>query len=624
MKTQARSTHRQDDLFGSGLLCALLLLCLTIAPLHALPNIKSNASLGNWYDFLRSMNLHNDPQPHQVVVFFDTDRLVAGKWRGDRGSLIGRSSVLAGGGFDKSRRDVRRENVGRLVSQTGGPDIVVYDFDEIYTIGPDGKSLPSQIVIFGRRPAAVVADGQISNWPSSNPGNRLQISAFNSCDPDNPAVKSPATARGGPGQAFYWEDAFGKRWVDQVGAGSGGYGSPGADGIGGAQVAELAGISPGRGGRAKFSWNILRPGSAGGDVIERWSRGRRFRGGAAGGAVWIKSGGRLDLNGMYARGGGGDNLNLRWTGGGSGGHVIIDSPEVPRLTYLYVDGGGVFPPQIGGVGVVEFRGTPKMPEFPNSGSINGGMKGIPPVPIGLPRGARLSQREPQIFGNFKEVVRPRVPAPALTALAPRSLTNARKFAVEAQATAKNVPAVMRYRVRPPGATFFGRWSSDTLPGATQRKSWQKEITARNKEGLWQVEVVAEDTQGVRSTGRVLDVLVDQSKPTVSLDPRSVKATSQPGGYSVEAFVGDRSHNQYAVSSGPARVEYRLRRPRATKFGRWIRFALGDKTQYPSWPSARVQVPVSLNPTIAGDWLVEMRAVDLAGNVGDVRSFAIKQ
>jgi hypothetical protein len=572
---------------------------------HALPDVKfdKSKSLGTWEQFVTSLGLQDSPA-YGPSVFLDTDRLVAG--------------AVRNGWSGREGREVLRENVGRLVQQKGGPDIVVYDFEEIYTIDAQNESLPSKIILFGRRPAAIVADGQISNWPSER-GSRLSIEAHNSCNPDNLAEKATSTARGGDG---YVQDS---EWgTVLVGAGSGGYGSAGDSGMPGVN-SDRAGLLPGSGGPASFSWGILRPGSAGGDVIEQWPGGERHLGAAAGGAVWLKSGGRLDVHEISALGKMGDDINLRWTGGGSGGHVIVESPEIPRLTYVYVYGNGAWSSQEGGVGVVEFRGTPGMPDFPDYGYIWGGSSGVD-VPVGLPAGISFSGREPKLTQSVREVRRPRIPPPAVSARTLQVTSRQRSFTVDAAASAPagSFPARIRYRLRPPGAEVFGPWFVDELPpGSARRKSWRKDLSAPT-EGKWQVEVVVEDNKGSRSTGKVAEVALDHTKPTVWLDAKSIKRTDQPGRFNLETFVSDWSSNRHAVNSGPARVEYRLKRPGATRFGKWRRFALGDKDQYPNWPSATVLVPATLKPLQSGTWTVEMRAVDLAKNISEIATLEIRQ
>jgi hypothetical protein len=275
--------------------------------------------------------------------------------------------------------------------------------------------------------------------------------------------------------------------------------------------------------------------------------------------------------------------------------------------------------------VVEFRGTPGMPDFADYGYVSGGSTNVA-VPVGLPAGISFSGREPKLDQNVLEVRRPRIPAPTTTASTPRPATRERKLRIAASVSApvRNFPAKVRYRLRPPGAFVFGPWSTDELPAGTARlKSWSKEPPVQ-AEGNWQAEIVGEDNKGRRSTGKVVEVLVDHTKPSVWLDSQSIKPTGQPGKYNLETFVGDQSLNQHAVGSGPARVEYRLKRPGTTSFGKWTRFALGDKSQYPNWPSATVFVPVTLDAAVKGNWAVQVRAVDLVGNIGDSATLEVRQ
>jgi len=126
----------------------------------------------------------------------------------------------------------------------------------------------------------------------------------------------------------------------------------------------------------------------------------------------------------------------------------------------------------------------------------------------------------------------------------------------------------------------------------------------------------------------MEVLVDQTKPQLYVDSLSgVSAVGPAGSYVVEALVSDFFPNfqyplDYKDSSGPARVEYRLKRPGSLEFGKWRRFSVGDKSQYPGWPSATVLVPVTLDPVLSGTWRVEMRVVDAAGNVSESTTLVV--
>lgn len=188
-------------------------LALSSASLHALPEVRSNKSLGTWQQFVTKLGLQKKPE---ASVYFDTDRLEAGEYLATGGGL-----------FDKDRRVRRLANVGRVVKQKNGPDIVVYDFDEIYTVDRSGRAaFPRYSYLFGRRPAAIVADGQINNWPVDN-RQALNLYVYNSCDPKNPwKGVAPHPGRGGDGERVV---TLSTTFVS--GGGGGGYGLPGTKGI---------------------------------------------------------------------------------------------------------------------------------------------------------------------------------------------------------------------------------------------------------------------------------------------------------------------------------------------------------------------------------------------------------
>lgn len=615
----------QSRLFPSFLLLVLMVLA---APLHALPDVKFNKSksLGTWQQFVTSLGLQKKPG---AAIYFDTDRLVVGEFNKPFGDL----SDFA----PENRRQIRT-GVGRLVKQIGGPAIVVYDFDEIYTaVGPSASiKLPSKIYLFGRRPAAIVADGQISNWPYENGEQTLSVYACNSCDPDNTNLRAPAGAgRGGDGKWVreYFPDPPGSYYDYFSKGGGGGYGTRGERG------ADDRVSLGGHGGRKSFSWNVLRPGSSGGGEYVYGKRGDFFFlkhvGGLGGGAVWIKSGGRLDLGEISvsallpAVG-----IHRHDKSSGSGGHVVLESPETPQI--VQIDVAGIFSgiearaPGSGGAGVLEFRGTPRPPKVQYLHGNYPYPTGFTKAPVGLPNGVSSLQNPSQgVSGTewptglnpdstapeYQIFPRPRPPVPAVTASAPRLATNAQRFGVAASITGVNIPAAVRYRVRPPGATFFGRWTTAPLPaGARKNKSWQTSVASR-AEGIWQVEVVADDTKGGRSTGKVVRVTVDRRKPGVEFLEAAAKPSAKRGDYTIGVLVYDYDKGGSGrEASGPARVEYRLKRPGATKFGSWTRVALGNKSQYPDWPSVALRMPFRLDPTISGKWALEVRALDAAGNV----------
>ena len=577
------------------------------APLHALPDVKfdKSKSLGTWQQFVTSLGLQKKPN---AAIYFDTDRLVVGE------------QVAYSFDFEPTHRRQIRTGVGRVVKQTGGPDMVVYDFDEIYTAVGQSASikLPTTIYIFGRRPAAIVADGQISTWPAASA--QLTVYALNSCDPNDTTKRAEAgLGRGGNGRwTRYVRKTDGQEIFAASGGGGGGYGTAGSSGFD-ADGRPDHFLSGGVGGAVSYSWDVIRSGSPGGTyyLLSDNNVVNAIPGGVGGGAVWIKSGGRLDLDHVWAYGGNGLAGN---TAGGSGGHVILESPEIPNLFMAQLSGGGYR----GGAGVLEFRGTPGAPRL--SRILAGDPREVVRVPVGLPQGLKLDKavydgpHEPAISS------RPRIPVPAVTVSAPRRMINAQKFGVAASVTGVKIPASVRYRVRPPGATFFGSWITELLPaGSTKNKSWEKELTSR-KQGRWQVEVVAEDAKGGRSTGKVVEVLLDRIKPQCYTPTNdAVQPTGKPGSYKVKVFADDADSAGVGTdASGPARVEYRLKRPGAKTFGNWRRVAIGAPGQHANWPSIQLSLPVTLDPSVRGKWTMELRAIDRAGNISDADSLSIDQ
>lgn len=339
-------------------LIALVLGFLSCTSLFALPNIQSDGRLGSWADFLQSIGYTFEKRNIYAAVYVDTDRLTAGvlvSFAGTRWQYL------------NSQRDELRQNVGRLVAQTGGPDIVVYDFTEIITSLP-AEYFPKNLVIIGQRPAAIVCQGMIGSYEGSTIeledmflGMSLEITALNSCDPTNPfGSRWPGTSPGGAGTTVSFTDDKG---VTETLTGTGGSGGYGGNGVFGQNQGPLGGQTAhgGSGGSASFSWGILQAGSpggsgGGGSRDGSNSRGNPYsfpigRGGPGGGAVLIKAEGSIAIANIVAHGSGGETGG----GSGSGGHVILDTPGTIRMSGIDITG-----PNWGGGGVVEFRRAPQI------------------------------------------------------------------------------------------------------------------------------------------------------------------------------------------------------------------------------------------------------------------------
>jgi hypothetical protein len=330
---------------------------ISCASVSALPNIESDGRLGSWADFLQSMGYTEENKTSYSRIYLDTDRLSAG--------VIVHDGVSPTGGWEylNNPRNELRQNVGRLVSQPGGPDIVAYDFTEILT-SVASAYFPNILVIIGQRPAAIVCQGMIGSYDPnvSSPEDlflspNLFITALNSCDPANPLnSRWLGASPGGAGGFISWTDDDGVNYTATGFGGSGGYGGIG---VGGQNGSGFGGQTPqgGSGGAAGFSWSRLQAGSPGGSGGgESRSGPNPFslpngRGGQGGGAVLIKAEGSIAVTLIFARGAAGE----RGGGSGSGGHIIIDTPGTVRLGDVDIMGGNE-----GGGGVLEFRRSPRI------------------------------------------------------------------------------------------------------------------------------------------------------------------------------------------------------------------------------------------------------------------------
>ena len=548
-------------------------------------------------------------EPDGVHVFLDTDRLEAGKAVPSYAySVITRSAT----------RTVLRTNVGRLVPQQNGPDIVVYDFDEIYTFGgPQNRRVPNEIVIFGRRPAAIVADGQISTWPASSwtDGRKLHVIALNSCDVANPysAVAVPVSPGGRGTQAFE-----GSR-VSNGHGGGGGYGGVGEKGAIGIPLPSGGYGMGGASGRAKFDWGTLRAGSRGGYAA---GENEAYDRGLGGGAVWIKSGGRLALTSVLAEGG----SAFRYGGAGSGGHVILESPEAPDIGVISVGGGagGYMGGGDGGGGVVQFLGMTKLASPTSvSGGSDDSEKAARRSVVGVPRGVDFNGGDVR---GCRVVRQSRPVAPVLTmSEMPLYSSAGGPFLLRASITGKQLRN-LRYRVRAvsEGEQMFGKRSNVRLKGGSpERKTWRRNFEFSG-DGLRQIEVAVVDATGRTSQAKVASFVVDSRKPTWDRN-RGLEVVSRTG---VEVAIEARIRDESPL----VRLEYRLRLYDHEEVSDWTRIdtPLTDKNPNEyipqpsvSWAGAyerRVSFPLILPGE--GLWSFEVRAVDAAGNTSDLKSLLL--
>lgn len=99
------------------------------------------------------------------------------------------------------------------------------------------------------------------------------------------------------------------------------------------------------------------------------------------------------------------------------------------------------------------------------------------------------------------------------------------------------------------------------------------------------------------------IIADRTKPTAKIiSAASVRSAS----YRLKANVADRMQL--------ASVRYRLKEPKATKFGAWTTVKLGGNKRSQAWSR-----PLTLRKI--GAWQIELQALDAAGNAS--KTAAIK-
>jgi len=149
-------------------------------------------------------------------------------------------------------------------------------------------------------------------------------------------------------------------------------------------------------------------------------------------------------------------------------------------------------------------------------------------------------------------------------------SNARSFTFSATFSDDRELRWVFYRNKPPGRpNFQPLWSWASLGGA-QSSEWSTQLDL-TKEGRWEVEIQARDAAENESKTETLVVIADWTEPTQL-----------------------------------ASVRYRLKEPKATKFGDWFTVNLRGNKLKQEWSRL-----LTLRKT--GPWHIELQSVDTAGN-----------
>jgi hypothetical protein len=217
---------------------------------------------------------------------------------------------------------------GRLVSQPGGPDVMVYDFTTV-NIGP-GVTL--YVVGNSNRPAVIAATGSVIIA-----GNVRAVNGRPGAEPPSGAAAAPGGGGGGVGPGYYVTVMVGgfTGYEPLTGGGGGGGGSAGAGSPGCASnlIVDKDGIAHqqagGAGGAAFLLQGMpLQVGAGGGAGADRamWGGPQTYGrgpGGPGGGAVMITTPGDLTVAGtISAVGGAGVASNDGGGGGGGAGGSV--------------------------------------------------------------------------------------------------------------------------------------------------------------------------------------------------------------------------------------------------------------------------------------------------------------
>jgi hypothetical protein len=182
-----------------------------------------------------------------------------------------------------------------------------------------------------------------------------------------------------------------------------------------------------------------------------------------------------------------------------------------------------------------------------------------------------------------------------------------RFTLRGTVTDDRAPDALEYRVQRPGGSYT-KWQRGTLTGAKKTRSWSQAVDLPT-EGAWRVRVRGVDAAGNRSAAVTRTAVVDRTAPTVVVStPRSDKVATSLARYTLEGTVSD---NVTAV-----RMEFRVRPP-AGSYGKWEVSNLSGSSAEKSW--AR-QVRVNA----LGEWRVQIRAADRAGNVSAARTITINR
>jgi hypothetical protein len=175
-------------------------------------------------------------------------------------------------------------------------------------------------------------------------------------------------------------------------------------------------------------------------------------------------------------------------------------------------------------------------------------------------------------------------------------------------TSDNVrPTRLEYRVQPPAGNYT-KWQRGTLTGTGKSRSWSQAVDLPT-EGAWRVQVRVADAAGNRSVVVTRTIVVDRTRPVVMVStPSGGRVSTSKARFTLKGTASD---NMTAV-----RLDFRVRRPGGS-YGAWEALTLSGSAIQKSW-----ERQVSVNAL--GEWRVQIRTADRAGNVSGARTIIINR
>jgi hypothetical protein len=226
-----------------------------------------------------------------------------------------------------------------------------------------------------------------------------------------------------------------------------------------------------------------------------------------------------------------------------------------------------------------------------------------PIPTPTPEPTPSVTPTPDLETIDRETPSLRVTAPAVASV----VTKASSYSLLGSATDDKALTKLEYRILSPDRRDTG-WKTGILAGIGRTRTWTQPVIL-SRAGTWLVRLRASDAAGNVSPVATRTIVVDRTNPTATVTSPALASVSTPA--KALLLKGSASDN-----IAPFRVEVRVRSPR----GRY------DNWQPVNLPRAGKTKPWSRNVVLSrpGEWTVQIRAFDQAGNASSLRTVTINR